>query len=115
MTEKTFGIKLTEKVYDKTKSAIETNDLTAKERIEKAFDLYELNSVNDGTSGDYSNDLAELEFHTTFIYTLIINMITRSSYLKDHTIKEVMDKLANKEEYINELHDQHARRIILIS
>ena len=68
-----------------------------KERIEKAFDLYELNSLNDGTSGDYSNDLAELEVHKTRIYILISNMITRSSYLKD---------------LINETHDQHPRRTI---
>lgn len=107
MADKTLGIKVTEEVYDKAKAAIETSGLTAKDWIEKAVALYELHSVKDGTSGDYSNDLAELEIHTTRIYTLISNMITRATYLKDHAVKEVTDKLANKEDIINELHEQN--------
>ena len=69
------------------------SDLTAKDWIEKAVALYEINSLKDCISGDYSNSLAELEVHTTRIYTLISNMVARSTYLKDHAVKEVTDKL----------------------
>ena len=107
MADKTLGIKVTEEVYDKAKAVIETSGLTAKDWIEKAVALYELNSLKDGISGDYSNDLAELEVHTTRIYTLISNMIARSTYLKDHAVKEVTDKLESKESIISELQEQN--------
>ena len=107
MADKTLGIKVTEEVYDKAKSIIEMSGLTAKDWLEKAVSLYELNSLKDGISGDFSNDLTELEVHTTRIYTLISNMIARSTYLKDHAVKEVTDKLETKENIINELQEQN--------
>jgi len=107
MADKTLGIKVNEEVYDKAKSVIEMSGLTAKDWIEKAVALYELNSLKEGISGDYASDLAELEVHTTRIYTLINNMIARSTYLKDHAVKEVTDKLEGKENIINELQEQN--------
>lgn len=107
MADKTLGIKVTEEVYDKAKSVIEMSGLTAKDWLEKAVSLYELNSLKDDISGDYSNDLAELEVHTTRIYTLISNMIARSTYLKDYAVKEVTDKLETKENIINEFQEQN--------
>ena len=107
MADKTLGIKVTEEVYDKAKAVIEMSGLTAKDWIEKAVALYEINSLKDGISGDYSNDLAELEVHTTRIYTLISNMVARSTYLKDHAVKEVTDKLEGKESIISELQEQN--------
>lgn len=107
MADKTLGIKVTEEVHDKAKAIIEMSGLTAKDWLEKALALYELNSLKDGISGDYSNDLAELEVHTTRIYTLISNMIARSTYLKDHAVKEVTDKLEGKESIITELQEQN--------
>ena len=105
MADKTLGIKVTEEVYDKAKSVIEMSGLTAKDWLEKAVSLYELNSLKDGISGDFSNDLTELEIHTTRIYALISNMIARSTYLKDHAVKEVTDKLETKENIINEIQE----------
>lgn len=107
MADKTLGIKVTDEVYDKAKAVIDMSGLTAKDWLEKAVALYELNSLKDGISGDYSNDLAELEVHTTRIYSLISNMIARSTYLKDHAVKEVADKLESKEGIITELQEQN--------
>ena len=42
---------------------------------------------------DYSQDLNELEVHTTRIYELISNMVQRSIYIKDHAVKEISDRL----------------------
>lgn len=115
MADKTLGIKVTEEVYDKAKAVIEMSGLTAKDWIEKAVALYEINSLKDGISGDYSNDLAELEVHTTRIYTLISNMVARSTYLKDHAVKEVTDKLEGKESIISELQEQNKSLKAMIS
>lgn len=107
MADKTLGIKVTEEVYEKAQAIIAMSGLTAKDWLEKAVALYEINSLKDGISGDYSNDLAELEVHTTRIYTLISNMVARSTYLKDHAVKEVTDKLEGKESIISELQEQN--------
>ena len=107
MADKTLGIKVTEEVYEKAQATIAMSGLTAKDWLEKAVALYEINSLKDGISGDYSNDLAELEVHTTRIYTLISNMVARSTYLKDHAVKEVTDKLEGKESIISELQEQN--------
>ncbi|UDK94803.1 hypothetical protein EYB33_00710 (plasmid) [Lysinibacillus sphaericus] len=107
MADKTFGVKVTEEVYDKAKAAVEMSGLTGKDWLEKVIALYELNSLKDGISSDYSNDLAELEVHTTRIYSLISNMVARSTYLKDHAVKEVSDKLDSKEGIITELQEKN--------
>lgn len=107
MADKTLGFKVTDEVYDKTKALIETSGLTSKDWLEKAVALYEVNSLKNGISGDYSADLEELEAHTTRIYTLISNMIARSTYLKDSAVKEVLEKLDSKESIISDLQEQN--------
>ena len=101
-TDKTFGVKVSDEMYEKAKSVIEASGISSKEWFEKAVALYELNSIKQGSS-DYTQDLTELEHHTTRIYDLITNMIQRSVYLKDHAVKEVTDKLNSKESIINDL------------
>lgn len=101
-TDKTFGVKVSDEMYEKAKSVIEASGISSKEWFEKAVALYELNSIKQGSS-DYTQDLTELEHHTTRIYELITNMIQRSVYLKDHAVKEVADKLESKEYIISDL------------
>lgn len=64
-----------------------------------------MNTIKQGSS-DYTQDLTELEHHTTRMYELIVNMIQRSVYLKDHAVKEVADKLESKESIITDLQQQ---------
>lgn len=106
MADKTFGVKVSEELHDKAKLIIDSSGLTAKEWFEKAVALYEVNSIKQGST-DYTQDLSELEHHTTRIYELIANMIQRSVYLKDHAVKEVADKLEKKELLIDELERQN--------
>ncbi|MDD1504870.1 hypothetical protein PVA17_19205 [Lysinibacillus sp. CNPSo 3705] len=51
-------------------------------------------------SNDYKQDLTELEHHTTRIYELVVNMVQRSVYLKDHAVKEIADILEGKDSII---------------
>lgn len=106
MADKTFGVKVSEEMYDRAKMVIESSGVSAKDWFEKALALYELNSIKQGSS-DYTQDLTELEHHTTRIYELIVNMIQRSVYLKDHAVKEVADKLESKETIITDLQQQN--------
>ena len=108
MADKTLGFKVTDEMYDKTKLIIEASGISSKEWLEKAVALYEMNSIKQGSS-DYTQDLNELEHHTTRIYELIVNMIQRSVYLKDHAVKEISEKLESKEAIISDFQQQIAK------
>lgn len=101
MADKTFGVKVTDELYEKVKMMIDSSGISAKEWFEKAVSLTEMNAIKQGAT-DYSQDLTELEVHTTRIYELVSNMVQRSIYIKDHAIKEYADKLEQKEGIINE-------------
>ena len=101
MADKTFGVKVSEDLYEKVKLMIESSGNSAKEWFEKAVSLTEMNAIKQGAT-DYSQDISELEIHTTRIYELVANMIQRSIYIKDHAVKEYADKLDQKESIISE-------------
>jgi chromosome segregation ATPase len=105
MADKTFGVKVSEEMYEKAKMVIESSGVSTKEWFEKAVALYEINAIKQGSS-DYTQDLTELEHHTTRIYELIANMIQRSVYLKDHAVKDISDKLDLKESMISDFQMQ---------
>lgn len=105
MADKTFGVKVSEDLYEKVKLMIESSGDSAKEWFEKAVAISELQSIKEGAS-DYKQDLNELEVHTARIYELISNMIQRSIYIKDHAVKEIEDKLQQKESIIGEYQEK---------
>lgn len=102
MADKTFGVKVSEEMYEKVREVIESSGISSKDWFEKAVALYEMNSIKQGSS-DYTQDLSELEHHTTRIYELIVNMIQRSVHLKESAVKEYADKLYSKESIIVDL------------
>lgn len=101
MADKTFGVKVNEDLHDKVQGLIENSSLTAKDWFEKAVSLVEFNSVKEG-SVEYSQDLNELEAHTTRIFELVANMVQRSIYLKEDAIKELSMKVEQKDTIISE-------------
>ena len=101
MADKTFGVKVSEELYDKVKMMIDASGISAKEWFEKAVALTEMNEIKQGAT-EYRQDLSELEVHTTRIYELVSNMIQRSIFIKDHAVKEISDKLEQKEAIIGE-------------
>lgn len=102
MSDKTFGVKVSEEVYDRVKNMVEASGVSAKEWFEKAVALTAVQDLKDG-SGDYKQDLSELELHTTRIYELVANMIQRANYLKDDAVKGLETKLESRELTITEL------------
>lgn len=109
MADKTFGFKVSDELYEKVKTVIETSGVTSKDWFEKAVALYEMNTIKQGSS-DYTQDLTELEHHTTRMYELIANMIERSIHLKDQAVKDVSDKLESKESIITDL-QEHVKQL----
>lgn len=109
MADKTFGFKVSEDLYEKVKTVIETSGITSKDWFERAVALYEMNAIKQGSS-DYTQDLTELEHHTTRMYELIANMIERSIHLKDQAVKDVADKLESKESIITDL-QEHVKQL----
>jgi FtsZ-binding cell division protein ZapB len=105
MADKTFGVKVSEELHDRVKVMIENSGASSKEWFEKAVAVAEMQSIKQGAT-DYNQDLTELEVHTTRIYELISNMVQRSIYIKDHAVKEVADKLEQKELIIGEYQEK---------
>jgi chromosome segregation ATPase len=105
MSDKTFGVKVSEELYDRVKNMIENSGDNAKEWFEKTVAVAELQSIKQGAS-DYNQDLNELEIHTARIYELISNMIQRSIYIKDHAVQEVAEKLEQRESIIGEYQEK---------
>lgn len=105
MADKTFGVKVSEKLHDRVKDMIEISGMSSKDWFEKAVALTEMQSIKQGAT-EYNQDLSELEIHTTRIYELITNMIQRSIYIKDSAVKEVSDKLEQKEAIIGEYQEK---------
>lgn len=105
MADKTFGVKVSEDLYDKVKEMIENSGDSAKDWFEKAVSIAEMQSVKEGAK-DYNQDLSELEIHTARIYELVSNMIQRSIYIKDHAVKEVSEKLEQTEAVIGEYQEK---------
>lgn len=106
MADKTFGVKVSEEMYEKVREVIESSGTSSKEWFERAIALYEMNAIKQGSS-DYTQDLTELEHHTTRMYELIVNMIQRSVHLKEYAVKEVAEKLESKEAIITDLQQQN--------
>lgn len=96
MADKTFGVKVSEDLYEKVKMMIEGSGSSSKEWFERAVALTEVQNLKDG-SPDYKQDLSELEIHTTRIYDLVANMLQRANYLKDDAIRGLAEKLDSKE------------------
>jgi chromosome segregation ATPase len=107
MADKTFGVKVNEELYEKVKLMIDSSGISAKEWFEKAVSLTEMNAIKQGAT-DFSQDISELEVHTSRIYELVANMIQRSIYIKDHAVKEYADKLEQKEDIISEYQNKAA-------
>lgn len=105
MADKTFGVKVSEELYDRVKAMIENSGDNAKDWFEKAVSMTELQSIKQGAA-DYSQDLNELEIHTARIYELISNMVQRSIYIKDNAVNEVADKLQQREAIIGEYQEK---------
>ncbi|NMD72797.1 hypothetical protein HHO41_21480 [Bacillus sp. DNRA2] len=102
MSDKTFGVKVSEELHDKVKLMIENSGITSKEWFEKAVALTEIQELKTGAP-DYKQDLSELEVHTTRIYELVANMIQRANYLKDDAVRGLSEKLESKDLTITDL------------
>lgn len=110
MSDKTFGVKVSEELYERTKTMIENSGNSSKEWFEKAVALMDVQNLKEG-SGDYKQDLSELEVHTTRIYELVANMIQRAEYMKMDAVKDLEGKLESRDLTITEL-QANAKKII---
>ena len=102
LADKTFGVKVSEELYEKVKMMIEGSGSTSKEWFERAVALTEVQDLKDG-SPDYKQDLSELEIHTTRIYELVANMLQRANYIKEDAVRELAEKIDSRELTISDL------------
>jgi len=105
MADKTMGFKITDEMHEKTKKIIEESGYSAKEWLEKAVALYQVQTMKDKAT-EFTPDLDELEHHTQRIYTLVANMIERSGYLRDQAIVDSTELVKQKDRTIADLQKQ---------
>lgn len=105
MADKTMGFKITEEMHDKTKKIIEESGYSAKEWLEKAVALYQVQQMKDRAT-EFTTDLNELEHHTQRIYTLVANMMERAGYLRAQAIEDSTELVKQKDRTIADLQKQ---------
>lgn len=105
MADKTMGFKITEEMHDKTKKIIEESGYSAKEWLEKAVALYQVQQMKDRAT-EFTTDLNELEHHTQRIYTLVANMMERAGYLREQAIVDSTELVKQKDRTIADLQQQ---------
>lgn len=95
-TDKTFGVKVSEDIYNRAQKSIEKSGDMSKVWFEKVLAIAELNELKVGST-DFTSDLTELEVHTSRIYELVVNMVNRSTHLKESATKELIEKIDSKD------------------
>lgn len=96
MADQTYSFKASEETIQKVKGITEATGISVKEYFERAVSLMELQNIKQGAA-EFTQDLNELQVHTTRIYELISNMVQRSIHTKDAAVREVADQLEKKE------------------
>jgi chromosome segregation ATPase len=100
--DKTFGFKATDEDFSIFEEAFQQSGFSSKDEWMRSLVKQEtLESVKE-TNHEFKQPLTELQVHTSRIYELVVNMVNQSIYLKDHAVKEVSDKLEQKEAIIGE-------------
>ena len=100
--DKTFGVRITDEMNEKIERMSGGNK---REWFEKLIALAESQSVRD-FAPDYGSDLKEVEVHTARIFEAVSNMVQRAVYLKEDAVKEISDKLEQKESIIGEYQEK---------
>jgi FtsZ-binding cell division protein ZapB len=104
--EKTFGFKSTDEDYSLFEEAFKHSGFPSKDEWMKSLVNREvLESVKEANH-EFKQPLAELQVHTSRIYELVVNMVNQSVYLRDHAVKEVSDKLEQRESIIGEYQEK---------
>ena len=92
MADRTISFKVEDEMIEKARELIEASGGSSKEWFQKAVTLAEIQSTKE-MAGDYASDLTELEAHTSRIYELISNVVQKSIYLKESSIKDIEKQL----------------------
>lgn len=102
----TFGIPTTEGNKTNFKEAYERSGFDRMEDwMKHLVNLERMKNLKEGKV-DYTSDLNELEMHTSRIYELVANMITRSIHLKDEAVHNLQDQLGSKDQIIMKLQEE---------
>jgi DNA repair exonuclease SbcCD ATPase subunit len=100
--ERVWGVKVSDETEKRADALIKASGSNKKSWFEKMVALAEVNNLKEAAP-DYTQDISELEVHTTRIYELVTNMIQRANYLRDDAVKGLENKLESKELTIAEL------------
>lgn len=114
MADKTFSFKVSDETHDRAKNLIDVSGMTAKDWLENALALYEVKTL-ENTSPEFSQNLSELELHTTRIYELTVNMIKQATYMKDDAVRKIAESEERKTIRIEELEDERKLTNILLN
>jgi chromosome segregation ATPase len=97
VADTTISFKVEDELREKAQNLIKASGMTAKEWFQKAIATAELQSVKEGAT-DYASDLSEMEVHTTRIFELVSNMVQKSIYLRDKSVRDLETLLEQQRE-----------------
>jgi chromosome segregation ATPase len=104
--DKTFGFKVTDEDFMQLEELFKESGFSSKDEWMKNLIKEEtLESVKEANH-EFKQPLTELQVHTSRMYELVVNMVNQSVYLRDHAVKEVSDKLEQKESIIGEYQEK---------
>jgi chromosome segregation ATPase len=104
--DKTFGFKVTDEDFMQLEELFKESGFSSKDEWMKNLIKEEtLESVKEANH-EFKQPLTELQVHTSRMYELVVNMVNQSVYLRDHAVKEVSDKLGQKESIIGEYQEK---------
>jgi chromosome segregation ATPase len=104
--DKTFGFKVTDEDFMQLEELFKESGFSSKDEWMKDLIKEEtLESVKEANH-EFKQPLTELQVHTSRMYELVVNMVNQSVYLRDHAVKEVSDKLEQKESIIGEYQEK---------
>jgi len=104
--DKTFGFKVTDEDFMQLEELFKESGFSSKDEwMKNLIKEATLESVKEANH-EFKQPLTELQVHTSRMYELVVNMVNQSVYLRDHAVKEVSDKLEQKESIIGEYQEK---------
>ncbi|WP_391558950.1 hypothetical protein [Robertmurraya sp.] len=101
MSSKTYGVKVSEEMYDRLKAAQEASGLTGSEWMEGLLAVAQMQEMKGDAT--FSKDVSEIETHTQRIVNIVANMIQRAAFEREGILHKVEEMRESKDQIIARL------------
>lgn len=104
--EKTFGFKATDEDYLYLEELFKESGFPSKDEWVKSLVKQNGLESTKEANHEFKQPLTELQVHTSRIYELVVNMVNQAVYLRNDAVKQVTEKLDQREAIIGEYQEK---------